>query len=114
MKKIEAIIRSSKFEVVKEALAEVGINFFTFYEVKGYGHQKGKELSYRGSIYDVGYIGRVKLEIIVSEAFVDKAFEAITESAHSGENGDGLVMVSSLEKILNIRSKLTGEQSINM
>jgi len=52
MKKIEAIIRSSKFEIVKEALAEVGINFFTFYEVKGYGHQKGKELSYRGSVYD--------------------------------------------------------------
>jgi len=61
MKKIEAIIRSSKFEAVKESLAEKGINFFTFYEVKGYGHQKSKELSYRGSVYDVGYIGRIKI-----------------------------------------------------
>jgi len=58
MKKIEAIIRTSKFEEVKEALAEKHVNFFTFYEVKGYGHQKGKTTTYRGAIYDVGYIGR--------------------------------------------------------
>jgi nitrogen regulatory protein P-II 1 len=65
MKKVEAIIRSSKFEAVQEGLQEVGINFFTFYEVKGYGHQKGKNRSYRGTAYDVGYIGRIKLEIII-------------------------------------------------
>ena len=65
MKKIEAIIRSSKFEVVKESLAKEGIYFFTFYEVKGFGHQKGKELSYRGAVYDAGFIGRIKLEILL-------------------------------------------------
>lgn len=113
MKKIEAIIRSSKFEVVKEALTEAGINFFTFYEVKGYGHQKGKEMSYRGAIYDVGYIGRIKLEILVADEFVSLAFETISKSAHTGENGDGLILVSQVEDILNIRSKLRGTQSIN-
>ncbi|NNE30445.1 MAG: P-II family nitrogen regulator, partial [Saprospiraceae bacterium] len=70
MKKIEAIIRASKFEEVKESLANDGINFFSFYEVKGYGHEKGEELHYRGSVYDVGYIGRIKLEILVSEEYV--------------------------------------------
>lgn len=114
MKKIEAIIRSSKFEDVKERLAEAGINFFTFYEVKGYGHERGKELSYRGAVYDVGYIGRVKLEIIVSENFVDKTFEAINGAAHTGENGDGLIMLSSIEEIVNIRSGLSGSESINI
>jgi len=114
MKKIEAIIRSSKFEAVKEALAESGINFFTFYEVKGYGHQKGKELSYRGAVYDVGYIGRVKLEIIISDESVKVAFDTISKAAHTGENGDGLVLVSSVDDILNIRSKFKGPQSINI
>jgi len=113
MKKIEAIIRSSKFEEVKEALAKSGINFFTFYEVKGYGHQKGKELSYRGAVYDVGYIGRIKLEILVSEEVVSLAFDTISTAAHTGENGDGLILVSPVEDILNIRSKFRGSQSVN-
>lgn len=113
MKKIEAIIRSSKFEEVKIALAESGINFFTFYEVKGYGHQKRENLSYRGSVYDIGYIGRVKLEIIISDSFVDAAFKAILKAAQTGENGDGLILVSTLDKVTNIRSGLSGQDSIN-
>lgn len=113
MKKIEAIIRSSKFEKVKEKLAEVGINFFSFYEVKGYGHEKGKELSYRGAIYDVGYIARYKLEIVVSEDFVRHALDAIAEAAHTGEKGDGLVILSSIDEIINIRTGLKGTDSIN-
>lgn len=114
MKKIEAIIRSSKFEEVKQSLTAQGINFFTFYEVKGYGHQKGKEMSYRGAVYDVGYIGRVKIEIIVSDEFVEPAISAISNAAHTGENGDGLLMVTGLEKIMNIRSKFTGSKAINI
>ena len=113
MKKIEAIIRSRKFDEVKESLAEVGINFFTFYEVKGFGHQKGKELSYRGAIYDSGYIGRSKLEIVLSDEFVDAAFEAIAMAAHTGKQGDGLIMVTPLLQVKNIRTGLTGSKSIN-
>jgi nitrogen regulatory protein PII len=113
MKKIVAIIRSSKFDSVKESLAEKGINFFTFYEVKGYGHQKGKELSYRGSVYDVGYLGRIKMEIVVSDEYVTAAFDAIVDAAHTGEKGDGIIMVSPLLEIKNIRSGKNGPESIN-
>lgn len=113
MKKIEAIIRTSKFEAVKESLAEKHVNFFTFYEVKGYGHQKGKTTTYRGAIYDVGYIGRMKIEIILSENFVDAAIDAIQSAAHSGENGDGLIMVYSLDELVNIRSGAKDSEAIN-
>lgn len=113
MKKIEAIVRASRFENVKEALSNRDINFFTFYEVKGYGHEKGKNLSYRGAIYDVGYIARIKIEIVVSDEFVEPAKTAIIEAAKTGEKGDGLIYVSNLEKTVNIRSGNTGEEAIN-
>lgn len=113
MKKIEAIVRASKFDEVKEALGENDINFFTFYEVKGYGHQKGKERSYRGSIYDVGYIGRIKLEILVSESYVDAAVATIASAAKTGEKGDGLVMVTNIDELHNIRTGLKGAEAIN-
>jgi nitrogen regulatory protein P-II 1 len=113
MKKIEAIIRASKFEQVKEELSEQQINFFTFYEVKGYGHQKGESRSYRGAVYDVGYIARIKLEIIVSESFVEKAIATIGHAAHTGEKGDGLILVSDLTHLLNIRTGLTNGEAIN-
>ncbi len=113
MKKIEAIIRSSKFEQVKEALSEKEINFFTFFEVKGYGHQKGSSMAYRGAIYDQGYIGRTKLEILVSENFVEAAIDAIMTAANTGEKGDGLIYVSSLDEIVNIRTALKNSESIN-
>ncbi|WP_235298792.1 P-II family nitrogen regulator [Portibacter marinus] len=113
MKKIEAIIRTSKFEDVKDALAEKHVNFFTFYEVKGYGHQKSEATVYRGAVYDVGYIGRMKLEIILSEHVVDDAIKAIRSAAHTGDNGDGLVMVSDLDEVLNIRSGARDSDAIN-
>jgi len=113
MKKIEAIVRASKFDEVKDALAEKEIYFFTFYEVKGYGHQKGQSRSYRGTVYDVGYIARIKLEILVSEAFADAAMSAIETAAKTGEKGDGLIYVSDLAKTVNIRTGKTGGEAIN-
>ena len=113
MKKIEAIVRASKFEDVKEALSTKDINFFTFYEVKGYGHEKGKNITYRGAVYDVGYIARIKLEILVSEEFVVPATRAIIEAAKTGQKGDGLIMVSEIEDVTNIRTSLVGAQAIN-
>lgn len=114
MKKIEAIIRASKFESVKESLQDVGINFFTFYEVRGFGHEKGKNIQYRGAIYDVGYIGRVKMEIIISEDYADAAQAAIKEAAYSGEKGDGLIIVSDVAEVTNIRTGLKNGESINL
>lgn len=113
MKKIEAIVRAAKFEEVKEALGKKEINFFTFYEVKGYGHQAGKHLTYRGAVYDVGYIGRIKIELLISEQYVSDAIEAISEAAKTGEKGDGLITVSDIENIINIRTSLTGSEAIN-
>jgi len=113
MKKIEAIVRASRFDEVKNALAEKEIYFFTFYEVKGYGHQKGQSRSYRGTTYDVGYIARIKLEIILSESFLDTAIAAIESAAKTGEKGDGLIYTSDLENIVNIRTGNTGSEAIN-
>jgi len=114
MKLIQVIVRASKFEDVKSALSEKGINFFTFYEVKGYGHQKGEEIHYRGSVYDVGYIARVKLEIIISDGFYEEAVEAIISAAKTGEKGDGLIYVSEVDHLVNIRTGLTNGEAINI
>ena len=113
MKKIQAIVRASKFDEVVEALAKSDIHFLTFYEVKGYGHQKGESRSYRGTVYDVGYIARIKLEILVSEDFVSAAIKAIESAARTGEKGDGLIYVSDIEKTVNIRTGSTGSAAIN-
>ena len=113
MKKIEAIVRASKFGEVKDALAEREIYFFTFYEVKGYGHQKGETRSYRGTVYDVGYLARIKIEIIVSEHFLETAISVIEAAAKTGEKGDGLIYVSDLDKTVNIRTGKTGSEAIN-
>jgi nitrogen regulatory protein PII len=113
MKKIEAIIRASRFEAVKAALDAKDIHFFTFYEVKGYGHQKGEQINYRGAVYDQGYIARIKMEIILSEPFVESAILAIMDSAYTGDPGDGIIFVCPLDDIINIRSGEHGSEAIN-
>lgn len=113
MKKIVAIVRDSKFQDVQDSLHEKEIDFFTFYEVKGHGHEKHESRSYRGTAYDIGYIPRVKLEIFLSEPFVDAAVKAIQEAARTGEAGDGLITVCDVDHILNIRSGLKGSEAIN-
>lgn len=113
MKKIQAIIRASKFDLVKEALHQRGIDFFSFYEIKGCGHEKGDSMSYRGAVYDVGFIARIKIEILVTEEFVDTAIETIATAAKTGEKGDGLIYVASLDEVVNIRTGLKNNEAIN-
>jgi len=113
MKKIEAIVRASRFDKVREALSKHEINFFTFYEVKGYGHEKGKNYSYRGAVYDIGYIARIKIEIIASDEFEELAKSAISEAAKTGEKGDGIIYISSVDEVMNIRTNKTGSDAIN-
>lgn len=112
MKKIEAIIRSSKFEEVKEALESIGTSFFTFMEVKGYGKQKGEHVVYRGAAYDVGYIGRIQLEIIVADEKADPVVKAIRTAAHTGEVGDGKIIITNIEQIISIRTGEINESAI--
>lgn len=113
MKKIQAIVRASRFEDVKDALADKEINFFSFYEVKGYGHQKSESRSYRGTAYDLGYIPRIQLIIFLSEPFVESAIQAIQAAAYTGEKGDGLITLSNVDEIINIRTGLKNSEAIN-
>ncbi|CAN5816472.1 nitrogen regulatory protein P-II [soil metagenome] len=112
MKKIEAIIKPFKMEDVKEALAEVGIEGMTVSEVKGFGRQKGHTEIYRGSEYTVDFLPKVKFEIVVSDAMVDKAVKAISESAKTGKIGDGKIFVLPIENAIRIRTEETGENAI--
>lgn len=112
MKKIEAIIRSSRFDAVKEALAEIHVNFFTFYEVKGFGKQRGKHVVYRGAVYDVGYIARLKLEIVLPDDKIAEACRTIREAARTGEVGDGKILVFPLDEITSIRTGGVNESAV--
>ena len=106
MKKIEAIIKPFKMDDVREALAEVGINGMTVSEVKGFGRQKGHTELYRGAEYQVDFLPKIKIEIVLSDDIVERAIEAITASANTGKIGDGKVFVYNVEQAVRIR---TGE-----
>lgn len=112
MKKVEAIIRSSTFEKVRESLAKIGVNFMTFMEVKGFGKQKGEEVYYRGAVYDIGYIARMEVQIIVEEEQVDEVVETILEAAYTGEVGDGKVIISDIDKVISIRTRSEGKGAV--
>lgn len=115
MKKIEAIIRSSKFYEVKDALHKVGIDFFTFTDVKGVGNQRAEKVSYRGQEYDLGSIARTKLEIVVSsEEFLKSAIDAILSVAKTGEIGDGKIFISHVDKAIRIRDGKEDVAAINV
>lgn len=105
LKKVEAIIRAEKLYDVKDALHEVGVEFFSYSEVHGVGMAR-QEVVYRGRVYDMGTIDRIKVEIMISEN-VDKVVKAIIDAGKTGELGDGRVMVSDMENVWNIR---TGEE----
>lgn len=112
MKKIEAIIRSSRFEAVKTELSKTGANFFTFFEVKGYGKQLTEHVVYRGVEYDIGYIARMKIEIIVEDINVRKVVDTIRQAAFTGEVGDGKIIVTSIEEIISIRTGSINESAL--
>lgn len=107
MKKIEAIIRLSRFDKVRDALAGIGVRFFTLKDVKGFGLQKGEKLMYRGSIYDADYIARLQLDILTTADKVDEIIATIESAGKTGEVGDGKILVYDIESITRIR---TGEK----
>ena len=112
MKKIEAIIKPFKMEDVKEALAEVGIEGMTVSEVKGFGRQKGHTEIYRGSEYTVDFLPKVKIEIVVADAMLEKAIQAISVAAKTGKIGDGKIFVLPIENAIRIRTEETGDGAI--
>ncbi|MGB3849204.1 MAG: P-II family nitrogen regulator [Tunicatimonas sp.] len=112
MKKVEAIIRTSKFEEVMEALTEAGVTFLSFYDVKGHGLEKEYQ-TYRGTTYDTGYIPRTKLEIVISEDYLQKTVDTILRTAKTGKVGDGKVFITTLDDVFRIRNGEQGTDAIN-
>ncbi|MDF1880591.1 P-II family nitrogen regulator [Sulfurimonas sp. MAG313] len=112
MKKIEAVIKPFKLEDVKDALAEIGIDGMTVSEIKGYGRQKGHSELYRGAEYNVDFVPKVKIEIIVKSEDVEKITSAILEAAKTGKIGDGKIFVSDIQKVIRIRTSETDEEAI--
>jgi|SRR5690242_13173898 len=112
MKKLEAIIQTSKLEAVKDALHEVGVEGMTVLEVRGHGRQKGHTEFYRGREYTVDLIPKIKLELILPEAMVEKAVQAILTSARTGKIGDGKIFLSKVDEAIRIRNDERGEGAL--
>ena len=112
MKKIEAIIKPFKLDEVKEALHEVGLSGITVIESKGFGRQKGHTELYRGAEYVVDFLPKVKIEIILADALVEGAVEAIQQAARTGRIGDGKIFISQVEEAIRIRTGETGDDAI--
>lgn len=112
MKKLEAIIRHFKLEDVKNGLSEAGIQGMTVSEVRGFGRQKGHKETYRGAEYTVDFLPKVKIEVVVADDLVDKVVEIITNSARTGQIGDGKIFITELADIVRIRTGETGADAI--
>jgi nitrogen regulatory protein P-II 1 len=112
MKKIEAIVQPSRMESVKEALVELGIMGMTISEVRGHGRQKGHTEVYRGNEYTVDLLPKMKFEIVLPDAMLDIAVEAILRSAKTGKIGDGKIFVSNVEDAIRIRNLERGDKAI--
>ncbi|MFT4266022.1 MAG: P-II family nitrogen regulator [Xenophilus sp.] len=108
MKQITAIVKPFKLDDVREALAQVGVSGLTVTEVKGFGRQKGHTELYRGAEYVVDFLPKMKIEVVVGTADVDRCVEAIVSAARTGKIGDGKIFVTAVERIVRIR---TGEEN---
>jgi nitrogen regulatory protein P-II 1 len=112
MKKIDAIIKPFKLEEVKEALAGIGVQGLTVSEVKGFGRQKGHTEIYRGSEYTVDFLPKIKIEVVLPDALIQQAVDAIVHAARTGKIGDGKVFVSNIETAVRIRTEESGDAAI--
>jgi nitrogen regulatory protein P-II 1 len=112
MKQITAILKPFKLEDVREALAEVGVTGLTVTEVKGFGRQKGHTELYRGAEYVVDFLPKMRIEVVVNEADVERCVDAIVTSARTGKIGDGKIFVTNVERVVRIRTGEENEQAV--
>jgi nitrogen regulatory protein P-II 1 len=112
MKKIEAIIKPFKLDDVKLALGEIGVTGMTVTEVKGHGRQKGHKEIYRGAEYQVDFLPKTKIELIVDQSMVDSVVKKILESARTGKIGDGKIFVMPVDEVIRVRTGETGKDAI--
>jgi nitrogen regulatory protein P-II 1 len=113
MQKIEAIIRPMRLDQVKQALEDMGVVGMTVTDVRGYGHQRGHTEKYRGNTYVVNLLPKLKLEIVVPDAVLEEAMEAVAEAAHTGEIGDGKIFVTPVERAVRIRTGEEGDSALS-
>ena len=112
MTKLEAVIQPSKFEAVKDALLEIGVEGMTVTEVRGHGRQKGHTEFYRGREYTVDVLPKVKIETVLPDRLVDPAIRAISDAARTGKIGDGKIFVSRIDDAIRIRNDERGETAL--
>jgi nitrogen regulatory protein P-II 1 len=112
MKKIEAIIKPFKLDEVREALSDLGVSGLTVTEVKGFGRQKGHTELYRGAEYVVDFLPKVKVEVIVGDALVERAIESLVKAARTGKIGDGKIFVTDVAQVVRIRTGESGEDAV--
>lgn len=112
MKKVECIIKPFKLDDVKAALCELGISGMTVAEVRGFGRQKGHTELYRGAEYQVDFIPKLKIELVVSTDQVDAVVTAVQREGNTGRIGDGKIFVSAIEQSIRIRTGESGEDSL--
>ena len=112
MKKIEAIIRPHKIDEVREALSETGVRGMTLTEVKGVGRQKGHTEVYRGSEYQIDFLPKIKLEVVVPDNVADTVIATIVKAAKTGNVGDGKIFVLPVEEVVRVRTEEVGEGAL--
>lgn len=112
MKKIEAVIKPFRLDEVKDALNKLGVSGMTISEVKGFGRQRGHKEVYRGTEYQVDFVPKVKIEIVVAAGMVDKVVATIAENANTQKVGDGKIFVLPLEQAIRIRTGESGKDAI--
>lgn len=112
MRKIEAIIQPSRFDAVKDALHEIGVDGMTVMEVRGHGRQKGHTEVYRGSEYTVDLLPKIKIEIVVPDKLADPAVQAILKTAKTGKIGDGKIFLTNIDDAIRIRNDERGDAAL--
>ena len=112
MKKIEAIIKPFRLDDVKDALQEVGVTGMTAIEVKGFGRQGGHTELYKGAEYVVDFLPKVKVEVVVKDDDVDRCVEAIIKAARTGKIGDGKIFITTVERVVRIRTGELDESAV--
>ena len=112
MKRVEIITRPYKLDEIKEALTAMGIQGMTVTEVKGFGRQRGHKEVYRGAEYQVDFVSKIKLEIVVGDDLLQPAIEAIQSAARTGNVGDGKIFVSTIDQVIRIRTGEAGPDAV--
>ncbi|MBI5894648.1 MAG: P-II family nitrogen regulator [Desulfobacterales bacterium] len=112
MKRIEAIIKPFRLDEVKDALNKLGVTGMTISEVKGFGRQRGRKEIYRGAEYQVDFVPKIKIDVVVSSDMADKVVATITEKANTNKVGDGKIFVSAIEAAVRIRTGESGKDAI--